>query len=89
VLGATRRRLILALALEFLLLGLATAFFGLLAGSAAAWFVLGRVMDIGFSFLAGPALGAAGLALLLTLAIGLLGTWRVLGAKPAPVLRNL
>ncbi|MBZ0228175.1 MAG: FtsX-like permease family protein, partial [Bauldia sp.] len=88
-LGATRSRLISAYALEFLLLGLATAVFGLIAGSLAAWFVLDGVMEVPFAFLPGPALGAAALALLLTLGFGLGGTWRVLGQKAAPVLRNL
>jgi putative ABC transport system permease protein len=88
-LGATRGRLILAFALEFLALGIATALFGLLAGSLAAWYVAARVMEIGFHVLAGPALGSAAVALLVTLGLGLAGTWRVLGAKAAPVLRNL
>lgn len=88
-LGATRGRLIGAFSLEFLLLGAATAIFGLVAGSLAAWFVLGTVMDVPFAFLPGPALGAAAAALLLTLVFGLAGTWRVLGEKAAPFLRNL
>ena len=46
-------------------------------------------MEVPFAFLPGPALGAAALALLLTLGFGLGGTWRVLGQKAAPVLRNL
>jgi putative ABC transport system permease protein len=75
-LGATRGRLIGAFSLEFLLLGAATAIFGLVAGSLAAWLVLGTIMDLPFAFLPGPALGAAGAALLLTLVFGLAGTWR-------------
>ena len=88
-LGATRGRLIAALSLEFLLMGLATAIFGLVAGSLAALLVLDAIMDVPFAFLPGPALGAAAAALALTLVFGLAGTWRVLGAKAAPVLRNL
>jgi putative ABC transport system permease protein len=88
-LGATRGRLIGAFSLEFLLLGAATAIFGLVAGSLAAWFVLASIMDVPFAFLPGPALGAAAAALLLTLVFGLAGTWRVLGEKAAPFLRNL
>jgi putative ABC transport system permease protein len=88
-LGATRLRLITAFSLEFLMIGGATAVFGLLAGSLAAWFILSNVMEIGFHFLAGPALGAALAALLLTLGFGLAGTFRALGQKAAPVLRNL
>jgi len=88
-LGATRGRLVATFALEFLLLGGATAVFGLIAGSLAAWFVLATIMDVPFAFLPGPALGAALAALALTLVFGLAGTWRVLGARAAPYLRNL
>jgi len=44
-LGATRRRLIAAYAIEYLLLGAATAVFGVAAGSIAAWLVVTEVMD--------------------------------------------
>jgi putative ABC transport system permease protein len=87
--GATRRQLIAALALEFLLVGLATTILAVAAGAGAAWLVLGTVMEIDFAFLAAPAAVAAAGGLLVTLAIGLAGTWRVLGQKAAPVLRNL
>lgn len=88
-LGATRSRLVGAFALEFLLLGMATAVFAVIAGTLAAWFVLTEVMDIDFAFLPLPALGTAVVALVFTLLFGLAGTWRVLGQKAAPVLRNL
>ena len=88
-LGATRRRLIAAFGLEYLLLGLATAVFGILAGSLAAWFVLTKMMQSSFVLLPGVALGTAAFAVAVTVGIGLAGTWRVLGAKAAPVLRNL
>jgi putative ABC transport system permease protein len=88
-LGATRARLIGAFVLEFLGVGLVTAVFGVAAGALAAWYVLTSIMDVEFSFLAGPALSAAGLALALIVGFGLVGTWRVLGQKPAPILRNL
>lgn len=88
-LGATRGRLVAAFTLEFLLLGVATSAFGILAGSVAAWFVLNRVMDVSFAFLPGAALSVAAVALVVTLVFGLAGTWRVLGLKVAPVLRNL
>ena len=88
-LGATRSRLIGAFVMEFLGVGLATAVFGVLAGAVAAWYVLTNIMEIDFSFLVGPVLGAAGLSLVLILGFGLAGTWRVLGQKPAPILRNL
>jgi putative ABC transport system permease protein len=88
-LGATRRTLISAYALEYMLLGLATAVFALAAGGVAAWYVVTRIMTLPSQFSAEVALGTIVLALVLTVGIGLVGTWRVLGHKAAPVLRNL
>jgi len=88
-LGATRARLLAAYVLEYLLLGFATAAFGVAAGSIAAWAVVTRVMDLAFVWLPGPALAAAFGALVLTVLFGLIGTFSALGQKPAPVLRHL
>ena len=88
-LGATRGRLILAYALEYLLIGLATAVFGVAAGSLAAAMVITQVMNLPFAWLPLPALAAAAGAALATVALGLIGTFTVLGQKPAPVLRAL
>ncbi len=88
-LGATRRRLLAAYALEYLLLGVATGVFGVAAGAIAASLIVTEVMGFRFVFLPGPALLAALLALALTLLFGLAGTFTALGQKPAPVLRNL
>jgi putative ABC transport system permease protein len=88
-LGATRARLLAAYALEYVLLGLATGIFGVAAGAIAASLIVTEVMRFPFTFLPGPALLAALLALVLTLLFGLTGTFTALGQKPAPVLRNL
>jgi putative ABC transport system permease protein len=88
-LGATRGRLIGAYVLEYSMLGLATALFGVAAGSAAAWMVVTKVMNLPYVWLPGPASAAAFSALIVTLAFGLLGTFTALGHKPATVLRNL
>jgi putative ABC transport system permease protein len=88
-LGATRGRILGAFLLEYAMLGLAAAVFGLAAGSFAAFAVLEYVMTAGFTFLPSVAFGAVGVALLLTVGLGLIGTWQILGQKPAPVLRNL
>ncbi|SUB02781.1 macrolide transporter ATP-binding /permease protein [Pannonibacter phragmitetus] len=88
-LGATRARLTGAYAMEYAMLGLGTAVFAVLAGSIAAWFVITQVMNGSFTLLPGTAVTAALAALVLTVGFGLIGTWRVLGKKPAPVLRNL
>src|SRR4029079_18039201 len=53
--GATRMRLLVAYATEYLLLGLATAVFGVAAGSIAAAFVVGQIMDLTFTWQPGPA----------------------------------
>ena len=88
-LGATRRTLIAAFSLEYALIGLATALFALIAGGIAAWFVVARIMTLPSSFLPEVAVATVVTALVLTVGFGLLGTWRVLGHKAAPVLRNL
>jgi len=88
-LGATRRTLIAAFSLEYMLIGLATAVFALAAGGVAAWFVVARIMKLPVHFMPEVAVGTVVLALALTVGIGLAGTWRVLGHKAAPVLRNL
>jgi putative ABC transport system permease protein len=88
-LGATRRTLMAAFSLEYMLIGLATALFALFAGGVAAWFVISRIMTLPWAFLPEVAVGTIVVALVLTVGIGLAGTWRVLGHKAAPVLRNL
>lgn len=88
-LGATRRTLIKAFTLEYILLGLSTAIFALLAGGLAAWYVIVRVMTLPASFQPEVAVMTVLIALILTVGFGLAGTWRILGQKAAPVLRNL
>ncbi len=88
-LGATRARLISAYALEYGALGIATAVFGLIAGTLAAWLIVTRVMNLGFSLELTGALVAASLAVVAAVGLGLLGTLRILGQKAAPYLRNL
>ncbi|MEM8539954.1 MAG: ABC transporter permease [Pseudomonadota bacterium] len=88
-LGATRRTLIAAFVTEYALLGIATATFALAAGGFAAWFVVTKIMTLPWSFTPSVALGTVLIALVCTVGFGLAGTWRVLGQKAAPVLRNL
>ncbi len=88
-LGATRLRLIGAYTIEYLLLGLATALFGVLSGSLAGWLIISNLMHLRFTWLPLPALAAAVGAVAVTVALGLIGTFSALGQKPASVLRNL
>jgi putative ABC transport system permease protein len=88
-LGATRFRLLASYALEYALIGLAAVVFGVAAGSVAADLVVTRVMEFSFVWVALPAAGTALLALVVTVLLGLAGTFTALGHKPAEVLRNL
>ncbi|MCM2293377.1 ABC transporter permease [Allorhizobium sp. BGMRC 0089] len=88
-LGATRMMLIRAFTYEYLLLGLSTGLFALMAGSIAGWFVVNQIMKLPAVFLPTVAIATVAVALIATIGIGLIGTWRVLGQKAAPVLREL
>jgi putative ABC transport system permease protein len=88
-LGATRARLLGAYALEYLMIGFATAVFGVFAGSVAAWLIVTRLMTLSFVWQAGSAAGVVAAALLVTVGLGLGGTLLALNQKPATVLRNL
>jgi putative ABC transport system permease protein len=88
-LGATRARLLGAYALEYLMIGFATAVFGVIAGSVAAWLIVTRLMTLSFIWQAGSAAGVVAAALIVTVGLGLAGTLLALNQKPATVLRNL
>ena len=66
-----------------------TSAVALLVGTVAAWVVTSQVLDteLVFSWLA--VVGALTVSIALILAFGAFGTWRVLAAKPLPVLRGL
>jgi putative ABC transport system permease protein len=88
VLGATRSDVVAGLALEYGILGLATAAIALLLGSLSAYAFVTWGMEQPFALLPsiviGTALAGAGIAVI----VGLAGTWRALGQKAAPLLRN-
>jgi putative ABC transport system permease protein len=88
-LGATRARLLGAYSLEYLMIGLATAVFGVFAGSVAAWLIVTRLMTLSFVWQAGSATLVVIAALIVTVGLGLAGTLLALNQKPASVLRNL
>lgn len=88
VCGATRNDILLAFAAEFALLGLAAGAISAVAGSLAAAAILKGPMDVAFRLhpLAVLATLASGIGL--TLVLGLAGTWKALGQKPAAWLRE-
>lgn len=88
VLGATRATVVRAFLIEHGALGAMAAIIAIALGSAASWAVVVPVMDLNWRFSTGAALGVAGVAAAITLAFGLAGTWRALGQRAAPLLRN-
>jgi putative ABC transport system permease protein len=88
VLGATRRTVAQTFLLEYGLLGLVTAAIAAVIGTLAAWLVLTEIMHADFVFLPGAVITTAALATAITVGFGFAGTWRALGQKAAPLLRN-
>ncbi len=88
-LGATRAQLLGAYALEYMMIGFATAVFGVIAGSVAAWLIVTRLMTLSFVWQVGSAAAVVASALIVTVGLGLAGTLLALNQKPASVLRNL
>jgi len=88
VLGATRGSIARAFLIEHGVLGALSALVAGALGTLVAYFLVTRLMKTDWVFLPGPLLWTVALATLLTLGLGFAGTWRALGAKPAPYLRN-
>ena len=87
VLGATRFDVLRAYILEYALLGLVAGLFAGSVGWLAAWIVVTQVMGSDWVALPGTVLATVAGSLLATVLFGLLGTWRALSQRPAPVLR--
>jgi putative ABC transport system permease protein len=88
MLGGRRRDIAMSFLWEFGLLALSAAAIALVIGSIGAYVFLDAVMDTKFVFSATAAFGAISLSLALALVIGFAASWRALGAKAAPYLRN-
>ena len=86
--GASRRQLLVSFVLEYGFIGLMSAVFGVLTGTLGAWYLARFLLEMPFVFSWGTALLTAGLAMVLTIAAGLLVTWRALSAKPSAYLRD-
>ena len=88
VLGVRRRDVVLIHAAEFGLLGLLAGAVAATAGTVTAWAVVTRVLEQEWTFLPGTVAATVASCVALTLALGLLGTWRALGEPASPHLRN-
>ena len=88
VLGASRRRIVGIYLLEYGALGLITALVAAAIGTLTAWAVIRFMMEAEWTFLPDVVAVTTGLCLVVILTMGLIGTWRALGHKAAPLLRN-
>ncbi len=88
VLGATKGWVIKVYIFEFAALGLMTASIAAILGTFSAYLVVTQAMGSQWIFLPGRLFLTIAVATVVTVGLGLLGTWRVLGAKAAPVLRS-
>ncbi|MEG3164168.1 FtsX-like permease family protein [Sphingomonas sp. PB2P19] len=88
-LGATRLQVLGVQALEYAFLSVVLSALALLLGLGGAWYVVTQM----FSFEWLPDYGVVGATLVggavMTMAIGLLGAWPILSARPASALRQL
>lgn len=88
VCGATRRDILLAFATEFIILGLAAGCISAIAGGLAAAGILKGPMNLDFNLHPLVILSTLMAGIALTLLLGLAGTWKALGQKPAAYLRE-
>ena len=86
--GASRAQLMGAFIIEYAVLGLAAAIFGVAVGSLGSWFLATWILDMQWTFSLAVAVSTALLAMIITITAGLMVTWSALAAKPAPILRN-
>lgn len=87
-LGATRGVVARAFAVEYGCLGAAAGLGGTALAAVLAWVVLRFVLDAPWHFDPGAMLLGVALTVVVSVAIGFLATFRLLGAKPLPVLRG-
>ncbi|MBO0735354.1 MAG: FtsX-like permease family protein [Alphaproteobacteria bacterium] len=88
VLGATRGAITRAFLIEYGVLGALAASLAGVLGTVAAHLLVTRLMKLEWVFLALPLFGTIVSATLLTLVLGVAGTWRALSAEPALHLRE-
>jgi len=89
VLGATRGNVLKAFIFEYLLLGVATGLIAAVVGVVGAWGVVTEIMEIiEWRLDYGLVVTVLLSCIAVTLLAGFTGTWRAMGTKAAPHLRN-
>jgi putative ABC transport system permease protein len=89
LLGATRRQILSAQAIEYTILALLLSAVALALGLLAGWFVITQIFEFTWQPDWLVVFVTLGVGALVTLGIGLLGSIPVLSAKPARALREL
>ncbi len=87
-LGATRGLIARSFAAEYALLGGVAGLIGVFLGSLLSWAVLTYFFELTWSLQPGILISGVGLTVLLTLVVGFLSTYRLLGQRPLAVLRH-
>ncbi len=87
-LGATRGLIARAFAVEYVILGAVAGCIGVLLAGGLSWAVLWFILDLPWSIQPEILLSGLGLTILLTLLVGFLSTFRILGQRPLAVLRH-
>ena len=83
-----KRKVLHTFLLEYSILGIATGFTAAVIGTVTAWSIIKFVMEMEWHFEAWSVLGTIILCLIVTLIAGFAGTWRAMGQKVSPLLRN-
>lgn len=89
LLGATRTQVAAATLAEYGLLALIVAGLALALGGAAGWYIITQVFRLEWQPDWGPVVATVLLGAAVTIVLGLVGSWRALGARPNAVLRTL
>ena len=86
--GATRAQLLGCFLIEYAVLGLLAAVFGIITGTLASWGMAKFILQMPFVFSPGLAIATAVIAVTITILAGLSVTFVALSAKPSQYLRN-
>lgn len=87
-LGATRGLIARSFAVEYVILGIVAGCIGVLLAGGLSWAVLRFILDLPWSAQPRFLFTGLGLTVLLTLLVGFLSTFRILGQRPLAVLRH-
>jgi putative ABC transport system permease protein len=87
-LGATRPLIAGSFAIEYAFMGAIAGLIGIVLASVLSWGVLYFVLDLPWTLQPGVLIGGLFLTMTLTLAVGFLSTFRILGRRPLAILRH-